>query len=81
MVLAAEDGCSAGGRLYNGECAVTADVVEAVDCAVAVLDKEEGEVGDCEREIIARFLETAGVGEQHPSLREDCPSFQLVHCF
>lgn len=64
----------------NGECAVTANVVEAVDCTVSVLDKEKGEVGNGERQIIPRLLETTRVGEQHPSLREDCPSLQLVHC-
>jgi hypothetical protein len=51
MVLAAQYGRCAGRGLDNRECAVAADVMEAVDCAISVLNEEKGEISDCEREV------------------------------
>lgn len=81
VVFAGEDGGGSLAVRHDGVCAVAADVVEAVDGAVAVADEEEGEVGYVEGEVVACFGEAGGIGEQHPALGEDGTTLELVHGF
>ena len=63
MILAAEDRGSSGPSLDNRVCAMSTNVVESVDVAVAVSCQEEGKVRDGKGKKVTRFGKSTGMCE------------------
>lgn len=78
VVFAAENAGFAGALLHNRVRAVSTDIVEAVDVALAVLDQEEGEIGVHKRDVLARLLEPEVMRDEYPFSGNDGSSLQLV---
>ena len=78
VVLATEDtGCTTL-RLYDRECSVSTNIVEAVNLAFAVLDQEKRVSGYVEFLKVAGLDESESVGEKHPISREYRSSLKLI---
>ena len=79
VVFAAEDLRLARLLRDDGEGAVAADVVEAVDLALTVAAEDEAVLGDVKFEEVAGLFQSRDVGDGLPFSGEDGSPLQLVH--
>lgn len=79
MVLAGEHEAVALFFCDNGECAVSADIVEGVDLPLSVLDDDELKASDLIAEPVPWLGEPEAVCCEKPLLGEDCSTLELVH--
>lgn len=64
---------------HDGIGAVSADVVESIDLALLVLDKEELEARDLSSQPVTSLDETEAVCSEKPLLGKNGSTFKVVH--